>query len=59
MNTIADSINLVVVAIGRNEGQRLKICLESVLAQSQVHLVVYVDSGSIDGSADFARSRGC
>lgn len=45
-----------VVAIGRNEGERLRRCLESVAGR--VAVVVYVDSGSTDGSADMARSRG-
>ena len=45
-----------VVAIGRNEGDRLKRCLAAALAQAG-H-VVYVDSGSTDGSVDFARSLG-
>jgi GT2 family glycosyltransferase len=44
------------VAIGRNEGERLRRCLES-LAHS-VHAAVYVDSGSSDGSAELARSFG-
>lgn len=44
------------VAIGRNEGERLRICLQSL--QAQVARVVYVDSGSTDGSADLARSLG-
>jgi len=45
-----------VVAIGRNEGERLKRCLTAAVAQAD-H-VVYVDSGSTDGSTDFARSLG-
>jgi len=45
-----------VVAIGRNEGDRLRQCLESVLGR--VRQVVYVDSGSTDGSAAMARSLG-
>jgi GT2 family glycosyltransferase len=45
-----------VVAIGRNEGERLRRCLESVLPLAD--LVVYVDSGSTDGSAELARARG-
>jgi GT2 family glycosyltransferase len=45
-----------VVAIGRNEGERLKRCLRSVLDQAR--RVVYVDSGSTDGSVEFARSLG-
>ena len=44
------------VAIGRNEGLRLGACLRSAL--SQVALVVYVDSGSTDGSLELARSLG-
>ena len=49
--------NPAIVAIGRNEGERLKLCLCAALRQAQ--LVVYVDSGSRDGSAEFARSAGC
>ena len=44
------------VSIGRNEGDRLRKCLMSVLGQ--VEEVVYVDSGSTDGSVDLARSLG-
>jgi GT2 family glycosyltransferase len=45
-----------VVAIGRNEGPRLRRCLRSVLrAAAQV---VYVDSGSSDGSVELARQFG-
>ncbi len=48
------SIDLVgAVVIGRNEGERLRICLESVLLQ--IHHVVYVDSGSSDNSIDVAK----
>ncbi len=47
---------LGLVAIGRNEGDRLRRCLESVLGQ--VTQVVYVDSGSTDGSQELARSLG-
>ena len=45
-----------VVAIGRNEGERLKRCLDSVVGL--VDWVVYVDSGSTDGSVAMARARG-
>jgi cellulose synthase/poly-beta-1,6-N-acetylglucosamine synthase-like glycosyltransferase len=45
-----------VVAIGRNEGQRLRRCLESL--RQRVALVVYVDSGSTDGSAALAEELG-
>lgn len=44
-----------VVAIGRNEGERLKRCLSSVSAGAAV---VYVDSGSTDGSSKSARDQG-
>ena len=44
------------VAIGKNEGERLRICLHS-LAEQVAH-VVYVDSGSSDGSVELARSMG-
>ena len=42
------------VAIGRNEGERLRQCLLSVIGK--VAHVVYVDSGSTDGSIELARS---
>jgi GT2 family glycosyltransferase len=45
-----------VVVIGRNEGERLRRCLNSVL--SFANAVVYVDSGSTDGSVAFSRSLG-
>ena len=44
------------VAIGRNEGERLQACLRSLV--DAVGAVVYVDSGSTDGSVAFARSLG-
>jgi GT2 family glycosyltransferase len=46
---------LGVVAIGRNEGERLKRCLASIPADISV---VYVDSASSDGSIELALSRG-
>ena len=39
-----------VVAIGRNEGERLRRCLESL--HGRVEQIVYVDSGSTDGSVE-------
>lgn len=47
---------LGVVVIGRNEGDRLKRCLQSVRTESG--RVVYVDSGSSDGSVALAESQG-
>ncbi len=48
--------NTAVVVIGRNEGERLRRCLSSVV-DGPVR-VVYVDSGSTDNSVDLARSLG-
>jgi GT2 family glycosyltransferase len=45
-----------VVAIGRNEGERLQRCLRSL--GDLVRRTVYVDSGSRDDSVAFARSLG-
>jgi len=50
------ALTIAVVVIGRNEGARLAACLRSVLAQ--VDRVVYVDSGSTDGSLTRARDLG-
>ena len=44
-----------VVVIGRNEGDRLKASLASLKG---IKHIVYVDSGSTDGSQDFARGIG-
>ncbi len=48
-----------VVVIGRNEGERLICCLKSLQAQLPPAMpVVYVDSGSTDGSIEAARDLG-
>lgn len=44
------------VVIGRNEGQRLRACLESL--RNIGCSAVYVDSGSTDGSVELAKSYG-
>jgi glycosyltransferase involved in cell wall biosynthesis len=44
------------VVIGRNEGSKLARCLASVLGK--VEPIIYVDSGSGDGSAELARRLG-
>jgi len=49
-------VQIGVVVIGRNEGERLRRCLESVVWHTRK--VLYVDSGSTDGSVDIARSLG-
>lgn len=43
------------VVIGRNEGERLQRCVRSIPSGVPV---VYVDSGSSDGSVSFARGQG-
>lgn len=45
-----------VVVIGRNEGERLRSCLTS--AVREVRQLLYVDSGSTDGSVALAKSLG-
>lgn len=42
-----------IIVIGRNEGERLEVCLKS--ARRCTAQVVYVDSGSTDGSVALAR----
>ena len=51
-----DPGSLGVVVIGRNEGDRLRACLDSLAGRAG--RVVYVDSGSTDGSLDLARRAG-
>jgi glycosyltransferase involved in cell wall biosynthesis len=47
------------VAIGRNEGERLVSCLKALISLlPQNTPIVYVDSGSTDGSLDFAKKLG-
>lgn len=45
------------IAIGRNEGERLLRCLHS-LRDAGADPVIYVDSGSTDGSVEAARAAG-
>lgn len=45
-----------VVAIGRNEGVRLERALKAIVGK--IPTIVYVDSGSTDGSCDMARRLG-
>ena len=49
-------MSIGLVAIGRNEGERLRRCLES--GSKQINHLVYVDSGSTDGSVELARRLG-
>ncbi|MEM8730022.1 MAG: glycosyltransferase family A protein [Pseudomonadota bacterium] len=48
--------NTAAIAIGRNEGARLTACLASL--KDKVDRIVYVDSGSTDGSQEAARAMG-
>jgi GT2 family glycosyltransferase len=54
-NQLQNQMKFAAVAIGRNEGKRLKRCLQSLSAAERV---VYVDSGSADGSVQWARQHG-
>ncbi|MCP5074592.1 MAG: glycosyltransferase family 2 protein [Rhodobacteraceae bacterium] len=49
-------MSVAAVIIGRNEGQRLIRCLESV--RSATNRIIYVDSGSTDDSIAAARAAG-
>ncbi|WP_411819745.1 glycosyltransferase [Hyphococcus formosus] len=51
-----DAAKIGIVAIGRNEGERFKACLKSLIGSSS--RIVYVDSGSTDGSVEFAQKHG-
>ncbi|MEL6207938.1 MAG: glycosyltransferase family 2 protein [Pseudomonadota bacterium] len=53
---MAEHCGVAAVIIGRNEGERLVACLASLAGQAAP--IVYVDSGSTDGSTDVARARG-
>lgn len=48
--------DIAAIAIGRNEGPRLIACLDSL--SGQVGQIIYVDSGSTDGSQAAAEARG-
>lgn len=48
-------MSIAAIVIGRNEGERLIACLDALYG---VDPVIYVDSGSTDGSVAAARARG-
>ncbi len=50
-------MNVGAIAIGRNEGARLIRCLAS-LSEAGAGPIVYVDSGSTDGSVEAAKAAG-
>lgn len=49
-------VSVGAVVIGRNEGQRLEQCLRSLVLS--LDRIVYVDSGSTDGSCELAEALG-
>lgn len=51
----ANTLSFGLIAIGRNEGDRLKQCLQSAAGAA---VTIYVDSGSSDGSVEWARNAG-
>ena len=53
---MTEAATIAAVAIGRNEGDRLVRCLKSLAGQ--VDRLIYVDSGSTDGSIAAARDIG-
>jgi GT2 family glycosyltransferase len=46
---------VAIIAIGRNEGQRLRACLAAAVSHDNA-IVIYVDSGSTDASITLAES---
>ena len=56
---MGEILTVAAVVIGRNEGARLIACLDSLGASTRAPAhIVYVDSGSTDGSVAAARVRG-
>ena len=53
---MSETPQIAAIAIGRNEGARLEACLASLTGQADV--IVYVDSGSTDGSVEMAQAQG-
>ncbi len=56
INDLTVNTKVGAVVIGRNEGQRLRACIQSLI--NSAALVIYVDSGSTDGSIPLARCMG-
>lgn len=57
----SEPVLIAVVVIGRNEGERLRACMGSVLTMNyprELLDIVYVDSASTDGSVALAESLG-
>ena len=61
LQTASGKLLISVVVIGRNEGERLRRCLQSVSAMVHDNFqteIIYVDSGSVDGSVALAQEMG-
>src|SRR5580698_9159558 len=61
VSTASGQLLISVVVIGRNEGERLRRCLQSVLSMAHDNFqteIIYVDSGSTDGSVSLAEAMG-
>jgi glycosyltransferase involved in cell wall biosynthesis len=61
LQTASDNSLISVVVIGRNEGERLRRCLQSISAMVRDNFhteIIYVDSGSTDGSVTLAHEMG-
>lgn len=62
MTSAQPATHVGAVVIGRNEGERLRRCLASMLeaadGSARLANVVYVDSGSTDGSVEMAQQMG-
>ena len=53
---VESHVSIGIVVIGRNEGERLTVCLESIVGIARK--VIYVDSGSTDDSVVIAKKLG-
>src|SRR5205814_1938439 len=53
-----NSVAVGIVVIGRNEGERLRACLTSAIHDVPPRALVYIDSGSSDGSVALAKGMG-
>lgn len=56
MHSVEQVEKIGVVVIGRNEGERLKVCIRSLCLEGV--RIVYVDSGSTDGSVQHVKALG-
>lgn len=57
MQASSPSTDVAAILLAKNEGERFRLAIEALL-RDQVGLIIYVDSGSTDGSLEFARDKG-